>query len=114
MPDDAQSVGPSADQRLCLLNSSLTQRKIEQSPMIKNLVVAGKSRALTRLSGLTRAAAVVLTAKSNSRLKHIEFVRLEPEKALVVLVNLPSADSQAPVRVASGRLGAGLPSRDPQ
>jgi hypothetical protein len=33
---------PSADQRLCLLNSSQTQRKMEQSPMIKNLVVAGK------------------------------------------------------------------------
>lgn len=38
------------------------------------------------LSGLTRAAGVVLSAKSNSRLKHIEFVRLEPERALVVLV----------------------------
>ena len=38
------------------------------------------------LSGLTRAAGVVLTAKSNVRLKHIEFVRLEPERALVVLV----------------------------
>jgi Protein of unknown function (DUF1553)/Protein of unknown function (DUF1549) len=34
---------PSADQRLHLLNSSVTQRKIEQSPMIKNLVVAAKS-----------------------------------------------------------------------
>jgi hypothetical protein len=34
---------PNADQRLHLLNSSVTQRKIEQSPMIKNLVVAGKS-----------------------------------------------------------------------
>jgi hypothetical protein len=33
---------PTADQRLCLLNSSLTQRKIEQSPMIKNLTAAGK------------------------------------------------------------------------
>ena len=33
---------PSADQRLSLLNSTQTQRKIEQSPMIKNLVVAGK------------------------------------------------------------------------
>src|SRR6201987_4398607 len=49
-------------------------------------VEAALGEALTRLSGLTRAAAVVLTAKSNSRLKHIEFVRLEPEKALVVLV----------------------------
>ena len=38
------------------------------------------------LSGLTRAAGVVLTAKFNVRLKHIEFVRLEPERALVVLV----------------------------
>ena len=49
-------------------------------------VEAALSDALTQLSGLTRAAAVVLTAKSNVRLKHIEFVRLEPEKALVVLV----------------------------
>jgi heat-inducible transcriptional repressor len=38
------------------------------------------------LSGLSRAAGVVLSAKSNVRLKHIEFVRLEPERALVVLV----------------------------
>ena len=38
------------------------------------------------LSGLTRAAGVVLTAKLNVRLKHIEFVRLEPERALVVMV----------------------------
>jgi len=38
------------------------------------------------LSGLSRAAGVVLTAKANSRLKHIEFVRLEPERALVILV----------------------------
>jgi len=38
------------------------------------------------LSGLTHAAGVVLTAKSDVRLKHIEFVRLEPERALVVLV----------------------------
>jgi heat-inducible transcriptional repressor len=30
------------------------------------------------LSGLTRSAGIVLTAKSNVRLKHIEFVRLEP------------------------------------
>ena len=33
------------------------------------------------LSGLTRAAGVVLTAKLNVVLKHIEFVRLEPERA---------------------------------
>src|SRR5258706_12653221 len=38
------------------------------------------------LSGLARAAGVVLTAKANVRMKHIEFVRLEPERALVILV----------------------------
>jgi heat-inducible transcriptional repressor len=54
------------------------------------------SEALTRLSGLTRAAAVVLTQKSNVRLKHIEFVRLEPEQALVVLV---AEDGQVENRV---------------
>ena len=59
-------------------------------------VEAALGDALTRLSGLTRAAAVVLTAKSNVRLKHIEFVRLEPEKALVVLV---AEDGQVENRV---------------
>src|SRR5437867_10862740 len=59
-------------------------------------VEAALDEALTRLSGLTRAAAVVLTAKSNSRLKHIEFVRLEPEQALVVLV---AEDGQVENRV---------------
>jgi heat-inducible transcriptional repressor len=65
-------------------------------------VEAALGEALTRLSGLTRAAAVVLTAKSNSRLKHIEFVRLEPEKALVVLV---AEDGQVENRVLTLPLG---------
>ena len=55
------------------------------------------------LSGLTRAAGVVLTAKSNVRLKHIEFVRLEPERALVVLV---AEDGQVENRIID--LPAGL------
>lgn len=62
------------------------------------------SEAMTRLSGLTRAAAVVLTAKSNVRLKHIEFVRLEPERALVVLV---AEDGQVENRVLA--LPPGVP-----
>src|SRR5205085_1851591 len=56
------------------------------------------------LSGLSRAAGVVLTAKSNTRLKHIEFVRLEPERALVVLV---AEDGQVENRVLG--LPPGLP-----
>src|SRR5436309_13345206 len=57
------------------------------------------------LSGLTHAAGVVLTAKSNVRLKNIEFVRLEPERALVVLVG---EDGQVENRVVN--LPIGLPS----
>ena len=56
------------------------------------------------LSGLSRAAGVVLTAKSNQRLKHIEFVRLEPERGLVVLV---AEDGQIENRVLN--IPVGLP-----
>jgi heat-inducible transcriptional repressor len=38
------------------------------------------------ISGLSHCAGVVLTDKQVSRIKHIEFVKLEPGKALVVLV----------------------------
>ncbi len=68
-------------------------------------VEAALGEALTRLSGLTRAAAVVLTAKANVRLKHIEFVRLEPERALVILV---AEDGQVENRVLT--LPPGVPS----
>ena len=57
------------------------------------------------LSGLTRTAGVVLASKLNVRLKHIEFVRLEPERALVVMV---SEDGQVENRVVP--LPLGLPS----
>jgi heat-inducible transcriptional repressor len=39
------------------------------------------------LSGVSRGAGVVVTSKFNARLKHIEFVRLDPTRALVVLVS---------------------------
>ena len=44
------------------------------------------TQATSLLSDLTRGAGLVLSTKDNVRLKHIEFVRLEPEKALAVLV----------------------------
>ncbi len=61
-------------------------------------VEAALDEAVHRLSGLTRTAAVVLTGKSNVRLKHIEFVRLDPAQALVVLV---AEDGQVENRVLS-------------
>ena len=54
------------------------------------------------LSGMSRAAGVVLTAKMNQRLKHVEFVRLEPERALVVLVG---EDGQVENRVLNVPVG---------
>ena len=38
------------------------------------------------LSGLSRDAGVVLTGKVDIRLKHVEFIRIEPTRGLVVLV----------------------------
>ena len=46
-------------------------------------LLAEASRAL---SGLSRGAGVVLANKADIRLKHIEFIRLEPGKSLVILV----------------------------
>jgi heat-inducible transcriptional repressor len=62
------------------------------------------SEASGMLSGLTRAAGVVLASKQNVRLKHIEFVRLEPERALVVMVG---EDGQVENRIV--QLPLGLP-----
>ena len=42
--------------------------------------------ASSMLSGLSRGAGLVIAAKSDAVLKHIEFIRLEPTKALAVLV----------------------------
>ena len=62
------------------------------------------TEASSLLSGLTRSAGVVLAAKVNTRLKHIEFVRLDPERALAVLV---AEDGQVENRMLA--IPAGLP-----
>jgi len=67
-------------------------------------VEAVLTEASQMLSGLTRSAGIVLTVKNNVRLKHIEFVRLEPERALAVLV---AEDGQVENRVLN--VSAGLP-----
>lgn len=45
------------------------------------------AEASTLLSGISRGAGVVLTTKVDSGLKHVEFVRLDADRALVVLVS---------------------------
>ncbi|CAH1652386.1 Heat-inducible transcription repressor HrcA [Hyphomicrobiales bacterium] len=47
---------------------------------------AALSQTMSALSGLSRGAGVVVTTKQDAPLKHIEFVRLDPGKALVVMV----------------------------
>lgn len=44
------------------------------------------TEATQMLSGLTRGAGLVMTTKSDMRLRHVEFVRIEPTRGLVVLV----------------------------
>jgi heat-inducible transcriptional repressor len=56
------------------------------------------------LSGLSRGAGVVLASKTSVALKHIEFVRLDASRALVVLV---SEDGQVENRIIA--LPPGLP-----
>ena len=43
-------------------------------------------QASSLLSGLSRGAGLVLASKSDMRIRHIEFVRLEPRRVLIILV----------------------------
>jgi heat-inducible transcriptional repressor len=74
------------------------------------------------LSGLSRGAGVVIAAKSDSIVKHIEFVRLEPTKALAILVGehdqvenriieLPAGITASQLTEASNYLNAHLSGR---
>jgi heat-inducible transcriptional repressor len=62
------------------------------------------AQATQLLSGLSRSAGVVVTTKHNARLRHLEFVRLDQNRALVVLVG---EDGSVENRVLD--LPAGLP-----
>lgn len=69
---------------------SQNDREQIESQLTGDLQEKGVEAALAeigeRLAGLSQCAGVVLTDKQITRIKHIEFVKLEPEKALVVLV----------------------------
>lgn len=74
------------------------------------------------LSGLSRGAGLVLTTKAEGALKHIEFVRLDPKRALAVLVmqngdvenrvlELPNGISASQLLEASNYLNAHIQGR---
>lgn len=60
------------------------------------------------LSELTRGAGVVLTSKSDLSLKHVEFLRLEPEKALAVLVGEDGSVENRVVATPTGLTASAL------
>ncbi len=60
------------------------------------------------LSGVSRGAGIVVTTKSNARLKHVEFVRLDPGRALVVLVSEDGSVENRLVDLPPGLPASGL------
>ena len=65
------------------------------------------SEASALLSGLSRGAGVVATTKASTKLKHIEFVRLDPTRALGVLVGRGRLRRKSHSRTAAGPAGFG-------
>jgi heat-inducible transcriptional repressor len=83
--------------------SSDERRTIDASMPSNTEDIGGAlDRAGSLLSGLTQSASVVLAPKTEAPIKHIEFVSLSPEKALVVLV---MADGQVENRIFTPPLG---------
>ena len=60
------------------------------------------TQATTLLSGLSRCAGLVVTAKQDAALKHVEFVHVSPGKALAIMV---SEDGQVENRIVATPLG---------
>ena len=57
---------------------------------------------------MSRGAGVVVTSKQNARLKHIEFVRLDPARALVVLVSEDGSVENRLLDLPAGPAGRAL------
>ncbi|MEM6847780.1 MAG: heat-inducible transcriptional repressor HrcA [Pseudomonadota bacterium] len=80
------------------------ERHLSDEEQRTGTVDAALNKASQLLSGMSSGAGVVLAAKQDMRLKHIEFVALEPGKGIVILVG---EDGQVENRVVD--LPAGLP-----
>ncbi len=72
--------GPLGDDERQRIDVKMAQIDRDQS------MESALSEATNLLSGLSQCAGVIVTPKSNVRIKHIEFVRLATGRALVVLV----------------------------
>jgi len=83
---------------------SATERaEIEQSLDTNSPDIGGLlDKAGSMLSGLTQGASLVLAPKTESPIKHLEFVSLSPDRALVVMV---TADGQVENRLFTPPVG---------
>jgi len=85
------------------------QNKIKNSIDAENADVSQMlDNASKILSGLTKGAGLVLAPKSEAPIKHVEFVMLSPDRAMVVLV---TADGQVENRIftpASGQTSSSM------
>jgi heat-inducible transcriptional repressor len=54
------------------------------------------------LSGLSSCAGLVLTSKQNVRLRHIEFVSINPSKALVIMVSADGSVENRTIEIPRG------------
>ena len=77
--DGLLEIGDLGDEERRQIEAQMAARR--QKPMDQVLAEAGDM-----ISGLSHCAGLVLSEKQDSRLKHVEFVSLEPGKALVVIV----------------------------
>ncbi len=82
--------------------SGVDRSEIEKSMTDTPDIQAALDRAGNMLSGLTQGASLVLTPKTETSIKHIEFVSLAPDRALVVLV---TADGQVENRIFTPPMG---------
>ena len=87
----------------------------EQSELDQKLRLSGDTSAegvlagaTELISGLARCAGVVVTDRQVSRLKHIEFVALEPGQALVVLVGEDNRVENRIISIPQGLLPSAL------
>jgi heat-inducible transcriptional repressor len=98
------------------------RREIERQlrPENRDLPVENAlTEASQMLSSVSRGAGLVITAKSDTVVRHVEFVRLSPEKALAIMVgdrdevenriiNLPSGITSSQLTAAANFLNAHL------
>ena len=114
--DSLMEVGDLSDPERKRIEAEVTAAGEGRS--VENLL----TEASQMLSGISRGAGVVLAAKHDARLKHVEFVRIEPTRALVVLVSesgtvenriieVPRGLTTSALSEASNYLNAHLPGR---